>query len=98
MGRVMILSLVLFGVMIQPLLDHELDFGVYQERPNVTVEPVALDQLSTGFDQWYQEQDRLEKESPISSEKRTKEATPVSWEVEQQRWENENAENGLFGC
>jgi len=98
MGRVMILSLVLFGVMIQPLLDHDLDFDVYQERPNVILEPVEIDELSTGFDQWYQAQEPVEKENPVSLEKNVNEAIPVSWEAEQQRWEDENAENGLFGC
>ena len=100
MGRMMLLTLVLFGMMIQPLLDQELDLNVLQSRPQVTVEADMTDTLTTGFDQWYQQQAPLDSVS-LDTEPPEKPETPLSGESlksEKKSCDEERKENGLVDC
>jgi len=100
MGRMMLLTMVLFGMMIQPLLDEELDFSVLQSRPQVTVEADLTDTLTTGFDQWYQQQAPLDSVSvdTESPEEREPTLSGESLKSEKKPCDEERKENGLVDC
>ena len=100
MGRVIVLTAVIFALMIKPLLNQELDFGVYSEKPNVVVEAAETDDLMTGFELWFygggsQDDGQL---GASSSENTATETGLEEWEIEQQNWEDEMMESGLLGC
>lgn len=100
MGRVIVLTTLVFACMIEPLLNQELDFGVYSEKPNVIVEAAETDDLMTGFELWfYGDGTRDEGQVGASSPENTAHEIGLEeWEIEQQSWEDEMMESGLLGC
>ena len=100
MGRVIVLTAVIFALMIKPLLNQELDFGVYSEKPNVVVEAAETDDLMTGFELWFYG-DASQDDGQIGASSSENTATEIGldeWEIEQQNWEDEMMESGLLGC
>ena len=98
MSRVILLTLVIFGIMVRSLLSQDLDLDVYKVRPNVVLEiPNELTQgsaIELSGDTSIGEADMED----VGMEVELEDPSLEPWEIEQLLWEQELIEDGAFGC